>query len=361
MPFAIPTLPETRALSRDFLAAYLAGGADLPPNSRARVLSDGNAGLAFGAYQFIARLATEFLPDTASAEFLDRWANIFLNGRQAATFSEGSITVTGVEGTFVPVGTLLAGGGASFEVLVQTTVGDTVTPVPIRATTAGTAGNLVAGAALAFTTAIAGVDAAALVVSLSGGVDTESDASLRDRVLERIRKPPMGGDADDYVAWARAVPGVTRAWTSPGELGPGSVTLRFMMDDLRADAGGFPTADDVATVQTYMDERRPVAVQDFIVAAPVPEPIDFTITGLSSNTPGTRTNIAASVATMLREKAAPARAVNGTRVPAQTIYAAWVAEAAMAAVGVDHFDLAMSDHVMPYNGALAVLGEITYA
>jgi uncharacterized phage protein gp47/JayE len=72
------------------------------------------------------------------------------------------------------------------------------------------------------------------VVQLTGGTDQETDDELRLRVLTRIRQPPMGGDADDYVAWALAVPGVTRAWCSPLEMGIGTVTVRVMCDDLRA-------------------------------------------------------------------------------------------------------------------------------
>ena len=38
-----------------------------------------------------------------------------------------------------------------------------------------------------------------------------SGRNCSGRILERIRRPPHGGDSDDYVAWAK-VPGVTRAW-----------------------------------------------------------------------------------------------------------------------------------------------------
>ena len=90
---------------------------------------------------------------------------------------------------------------------------------------------------------------------LDGGTDEETDEELRARVLRRIRQPPMGGDAYDYVAWALAVPGVTRAWCSPLEMGIGTVTVRFMMDDLRADNDGFPIADDIAVGRRLSRQR----------------------------------------------------------------------------------------------------------
>ena len=82
---------------------------------------------------------------------------------------------------------------------------------------------------------------------LTGGTDTETDDQLRARILHRIQNPPMGGAQADYVTWALAVPGVTRAWAAP-EQGPGTITVRFLMDDLRADDDGWPTPADVQAV-----------------------------------------------------------------------------------------------------------------
>lgn len=70
----------------------------------------------------------------------------------------------------------------------------------IAALTAGSAGNLTPGVALSPSAAIAGVESAATVVLLVGGTDEEGVEALRDRVLFRLQRPPMGGDADDYVA-----------------------------------------------------------------------------------------------------------------------------------------------------------------
>src|SRR5262249_34671036 len=139
--------------------------------------------------------------------------------------------------------------------------------VPVRALDPGTVGNVDAGEFLSVSTTIAGVDANAEVVSLAGGTDTENDDDLRIRVLERIRQPPQGGAAHDYVRWAKAVPGVTRAWVSPNEMGIGTVTVRVMIDDVRADNDGFPHEADIAPVTAYIDTQRPVAVKDFWVLA----------------------------------------------------------------------------------------------
>ena len=94
----------------------------------------------------------------------------------------------------------------------------------------GSMTNLEVGDKLIIVTQVTGVDPTATITEMVGGTDQETDDELRVRVLERIQKPPMGGDADDYVQWALSFPGVTRAWCSPKEMGLGTVTVRFMME-----------------------------------------------------------------------------------------------------------------------------------
>jgi uncharacterized phage protein gp47/JayE len=187
---------------------------------------------------------------------------------------------------------------------------------------------------------------------LTGGTDTETDDELRARVLQRIREPPMGGDANDYVQWALQVPGVTRAWCSPLEMGMGTVTVRFLMDDLRASDDGWPTDADIQTVSDYINSVRPVAVRDIFIEAPVKQPVDVYITDLVQDTPSTRVAIEQSLQAMLEVYAAPG----------QTIYAAWKAAAVMNTPNVQSFDmLNMQDDVMLSPGHMAVLGNIIYA
>lgn len=368
MAWTTPTLKEIRELVRDAVTARLGSG-PMIANSVLRVLSDANAGLAHLTLRYVDWLSRQFLPDTAEGEWLrERHARIWLGGWKEATFASGTISATGVEGAIVPEGTRLsAGSGASvieYATTEQKTIGATATTIPVKALTAGAVGNLDAGAAISFSTAISEVDGGATVVTLAGGADEESEDDLRSRVLFRIRNPPMGGDADDFVRWALEVPGVTRAWCSPLEMGVGTATLRFMMDDLRSTTdpmtSGFPTDSDITIVKAYIDAKRPVAVKDFFVAAPIPRPINITISNLSSDDASTRANIKDSISSMLHDRASPAFAVNGVGQPAQTIYAAWVSEAIMLAAGVEYFHLISSDEVMESPGHMAVLGTVFY-
>jgi uncharacterized phage protein gp47/JayE len=178
----------------------------------------------------------------------------------------------------------------------------------------------------------------------------ETDEELRTRVLLRIREPPMGGDKTDYVEWALRVPGVTRAWCYPLEMGMGTVSVRFMMDHLRADNGGFPTPDDVDAVRAYLDTVRPVAIKDFFVEAPIPNPINVHITWLDADNAATRAAITNSLLNEFFVRS----------MPGQTWYRAWTDEGIMGATGVNAYDIGASDVAMPDTGHMAVLGDVTY-
>jgi len=350
-----PTLRQTRELVRGEVKTYLSG-ASFIGNSVIRVLSDATAGLAHLTLRYIDWLARMLLPDTAEDEWLDRHGAIWLVnadgtvGRKAATLATGSATMTGLAGTVVPFGTQLTRGDITYETLNTITISPGPTAVNIRAIDPGIAGNLDAGETLDVIVPVAGLDGTATVVTLTGGIDQESDAYLRERILDRIRHPPMGGSQTDYEQWAKSVPGVTRAWCAPLEMGMGTVTVRFMMDDLRASNGGFPLPADVTSVQNYMNIKRPVAVKDFFVEAPTPFGLVMTISNLVVDSASTRQAIHDSVAAMLFEKA----------VPGQTVYRSWVDEGVAAATGVDHYDLVFDDMPMPDAGSLAIVGSINF-
>jgi uncharacterized phage protein gp47/JayE len=372
MPWTTPTLRDVRSLVRDAIRGQLPGADASVPNSVLRVISDAQGGLCHLTLQYVDWLALQLMPDTAELEWLDRFAAIWLinadgtSGRKNATPSSGSATFSGAALSVIPQYAQLTGGAEFlFETTEQITINDAgLGEGNIRAITTGSGGNLEPGATLSFEAPPAGVDATVTVIELKGGADVETDDQLRVRLLLRIQQPPMGGAAHDYVQWALAVPGVSRAWCAPLEQGIGTVTVRFMCDDLRATddplTNGFPLPEDIARVRGYLDFVRPVTTKDFQVVAPIPEPIDFRVVNLVEDTASVRGAIENSIDAMLYEKAAPAHSIEGIMVLAQTIYAAWVADAAMDAAGVEHFDLEMEDHLMPTNGSLAVRGAITW-
>ena len=143
---------------------------------------------------------------------------------------------------------------------------------------------------------------------------------------------------------------MTRVWAAP-EQGSGTITVRFLMDDLRAHDDGWPTPADVTAVALYIDQKRPVTVMGCYVLAPIKQFINITIANLVPDTPEVQAEIEASIQAVLFEMAAPG----------QTIYAAWVSFAIMSSPSVQSFQLVTtSDYAMPSLGHMAVVGTILY-
>jgi uncharacterized phage protein gp47/JayE len=357
MPWTTPTLRQVRETVRGEITTSL-GRASFVGNSVLRVMADCTAAVCHLTLRYLDWVTLQLLPDTAEHEWLDRHADIWLvnadgsTGRKVGTFANGTVTVTGTNGVVIPQGSRLSGAdGWPYETTEQVFASDVGVPVTVAALNAGADGNKELGDILSFDTGISGVDGEAPVILIDGGVDPENDDELRQRVLRRIQQPPMGGAAYDYEAWALAVPGVTRAWAA-SEMGIGTVSVRFMMDDLRASNEGFPLGSDIEVVSTYINSKRPVTVKECYVMSPVRYPVDLHIVNLVPDTEAIRAAIQASVEQMLFYYAAPG----------QTIFTAWKYSAVMGAEGVISFDMAdVEDDIMPTIGHVAVLGDLYFS
>lgn len=339
---------------RDFVTAQL-GAVALIPNSVIRIMADAKAALAHMVLLYVDWLAKQLLPDTAEKEWLDRHGVIWLTnsdgskGRQSAVYAEGSFSFTGNPGAILPQFTQLQIGTVLYETTEEITIGSTDTEAPVSCLTPGLAGNLDPGTIVSMVDSVGGIDRGATVVSMSGGVDEEEDDSLRERVLFRIQNPPMGGAAADYVRWARSVPGVTRAWANQ-EMGPGTITVRFMMDSVRADNYGLPNEDDLSAVRSYLDTQRPVTVKDYFVEAPIPLFYSVSISALEDDSETVKGAIEVQLSRMQFQRAAPG----------QKLYRSWVDEAISRATGEDHHELTF-DTITPANaGEMPILNDIIY-
>jgi len=71
-------------------------------------LISGIAGRDFDLYKFLQLAFRQLFPDTAIGEFLDRWGNFKGINRNPATTAAGLITATGIDGSIVPIASLLS-------------------------------------------------------------------------------------------------------------------------------------------------------------------------------------------------------------------------------------------------------------
>ena len=348
MPLERPTLTELIAQTQ---ADALARAQIDDPLRRADVMVYARvlAGLIHGIYGLAEWMSRQIIPDTAESEYLGRWASVWGVARKGASVATGTVAFTVQAGAVIPSGVLLqALDGQQYETTGPAAGTVPTLTAPLQAVLPGAIGNRTAGQALTLVSPVAGVQASALASELSGGADVESDDLLRARLLARISMPPQGGSASDYKAWALAVAGVTRAWVTPSELGPGTVVIRFVRD---ADASLIPDAGEVATVQAYIDQRRPVTAA-VTVLAPTSAPLNFTITGLVPDTPALRAAVEAELADLVRREASPGGTLLLSRIRA----------AISATAGETDYTLVSPvANVVAAAGAITTMGVVTWA
>ncbi len=320
---------------------------DVLRHSDAEVLARVLAGATHGLYGYLDYLSQQLLPDTAT-DFLDRHGSLFGILRKSAARATGSVTLTTTAGVVIPAGTVLRRADQTlYETVAEQTATGTTLAVDVQAQVAGEAGNASASTPLTLVSPIAGVASSVVAGTLSGGADLEDDEAYRARILARWRQAPHGGSWQDYVAWALEVEGVTRAWCSPEELGPGTVTLRFVRDD---DASPIPDAGEVATVAAHIAEVRPVTASVTVVA-PVAAPLTFTISGLLPATTAVRAAVESALRALLRRESEPG----------EPLLISHIREAISTAAGeYDHALVSPSADVTHGTGAMATFGSISW-
>ena len=350
MSFSRPTLQALVDRVRSDVLSRLSTD-DVLRRADAEVYARVMGGVAHGLYGFVDWLAQQLLYDTAEAEYLERWATIWGVSRKAAAQATGTVTFTVQTGAVVASDTLLqALDGVQYQTTADATGTAPTYTAPVIAVVAAASGNRSAGQQMTLVSPVAGVMPTAVAGELSGGADVETDDALRSRLLSRIQAPPQGGSESDYVTWALEVAGVTRAWVYPQELGAGTVTVRFVRDLDGTGAAIVPDTTEVAAVQSYIDQLRPVTAQ-VTVLAPVAVPLNFAISGLLPDTTSVRTAIEAELQDLLLREASPGGTILLSRISA----------AISAAAGEsDHVLTSPSANVVSTTGQISTMGTITW-
>lgn len=349
MAFERPTLPQLIDQGAAEFESRLPGVLARVRRSLVGVINRVLAAGLSALYQYAEWLNKQAWPDQADAEFLGEHGARWGVTRTEAVAATGTARLTGTDGVTVPLGTTLQrADGVLYATTAEGTVAAGQALIAVQAQTLGQAGNAGINTALSLTTPISGVATAATAyTALAGGADEEADDAYRARILQRIRQAPHGGSADDYLAWALEVAGVTRAWVYPGEQGAGTVVLRFMRDDDAASA--IPDAGEVAAVQTYIDARRPVTAAVSVVA-PVAVALNFTIQ-LTPNTAAVKGAVEAELTDLIRREA----------MPGGTLLLSHLREAVSVAAGeTDHVMTVPAANVVYATGQIATMGVITW-
>ena len=273
MPYAIPSFEFLRA-------NYLRDVKNLDPQAHVDADSDNHirgsatASAVHGLYHHQNWIARQILPSTADPENLEQHAANRGMYLKPAAKADGTITLAATAGTVPAFGaglavTYLAGeAGEEIPLSIVATEGWPGGPAPAEGITlaaqAGQAGNFPAlnNALVTVQTAPDGI-ASEASATMYGGADAETHEALLARLLFRMRNPPSGGIATDYVLWAMEVPGITWAKCYPARRGIGTVDVVVLSSN------GIPGPQLVAAVQSHVDAKRPVTCPDCMAFAPV--------------------------------------------------------------------------------------------
>ena len=335
-----PTLPELIARVQSDTESRL--GKKAMRWTLVPVLSRVIAGVSHTLHGHIAFVLRQIFSSTAEGAYLERRASEYGIYRKQATPAVGTVTFTGTG--VVPEGTQIqTEDGAVYVTTAESSDGS----APIRAAVAGKTGNADAGIELTLVSPIAGIQSVCFASELTGGADAEDDEALRERLLYRQKTPPKAGTKADYVKWALEVPGVTRAWCFPKELGQGHVTVRFMTDGMTEN--GVPNETMIKAVAYHITEEMPVTAV-LHVFAPVPKKLDMTI-DILPDTPQIRKKVEGAIASAIYVEAVPSGAILFTTL-----------DRAVASVSeVQSYRItAPSDDIACAKGEIFVPGKITF-
>lgn len=322
MPYQRKTLSTLFAEVAADISSALEGADALLRFAVLKIVGKVQAGLCnlqFGYLDWIARMAVPF---TAEDEHLEGWAALKKVYRKPASQAQLTAQFPGTAGKTLSAGTqVVRGDGVTYTSSTTGTVDVSGNvSVTIVADVAGTAGNADAGTSVSLAVAVDGIQQGGSITgSVRAGADIELDDDLRTRMLDAYQNEPQGGGVEDYVEWALAVTGVTRAWCAPNGFGAGTVVVYTMWDNAEASHNGFPQGTDGVSQNDKGPAGLPRAtvaagdqlvVADAIVASepvtalvyscsPIANSLTVTLSGLTGTSATTRAAISSSIADAL--------------------------------------------------------------
>ncbi len=248
---------------------------DLTVGSTLRAILEANAALALWLQWLIVQVLATTRAATSNGTDLDSFVADFSVTRLPASQAAGQATFSRFTSTLqalIQPGTTLrtSDGSQTFTVTVNTTnpawnvaqsgyilgAGISNVTVPISAVTAGSAGNVQAGAISLLASAVPGVDLVTNAAPLAGGLDPEADTALRIRfgsfLSSLARSTPL--------AIGYAIQSVQQglSYTLQENVSPdGSLRMGSFVVTVD-DGSGSPASALLARVATAVDAFRPI-------------------------------------------------------------------------------------------------------
>ncbi len=197
-----------------------------------------------------------------TGEDLDARASEYGLKRKPGTKATGVVQVEGVDGAVIPKGSLFSSeSGLLFEAVEDAVVELLKASISVKALEEGTLYNLPALKVNTMPVVISGIASCTNQSPITGGSDTESDESLRERIFLRLQSPSTSGNKAHYHQWALEVEGVGDARVIPQMNGAGTVGVIPVTVDKRK-----PSQEAIDLVFTFIEENRPIGATVAVIA-----------------------------------------------------------------------------------------------
>lgn len=358
MAWQIRSLDDASAAIRGAFRRWLPGTDTALKNNFVTVVVKVLAGLSHEFELRMGYLARQLFASTAALPFLRlKGADVGIFQKPASS-AAGAIQGAGEANRLYPEGVRFVSGNNTY-VSTQPAQAATLGAVTfqVRAQDKGSVTNRDAGGILTLADPglhpTLGSTWTVTADGLGGGADIEDVEEFRARVLFRQANPPGAGKLSDYERIVREVPGVLKAWAYRDSITPSFLVVFFLFDGR---PNRIPTAGDVLVVQAALDDARLIRVNDSVVVAPTPEPLNPVIANLTNDTQEVRAAIAAAIDAVLYERARP-----GVASDVFVLSRSWISEAVSQVTGEDRHKLNWPATDLPYtNGRYPVIGTVTF-
>ena len=283
-----PTPSELRDQILTDIESGLGQSVPLLSKSVFRIIATAVGGVLSLLYRYGAWVREQIFTQTMNSDSLILRAAEYGMRRTPATKWTGTIEITGTDDTVVALGTLFQYDGIVYRTTAAVTISGTTT-ASAESLETGDEVDRIEGDIMEIVTPQTGVDKEATVTAVSqSGEDAEGDTSFRSRIMARQSRAPQGGAAADFVAWAREVSGVVKAFAF--NTGSGEVTV-YPLVGYDAD-DRLPDSSKLTEVQTYVGSTERCPLTASVVAAALSEvTFNITVTTLNPDTTALRTSI----------------------------------------------------------------------
>lgn len=236
-------------------------------------------GVIAGIYADQRKIADDAFPQSARHDALARHLDLYFgSGFKEATQAVGTASVSGVTGTVYSIGTefVYEPNGNTYQSTESITLTTGTTgAIAIQSIATGQSQNLLSGAALKLSSPPAGsLSDAETLTAISDGRNDETDSEAAQRVIDRVRFPPAGGNKQDYRGWAIASDAsvidanIVRFIFGPGTVGIVVIAGTTNIDEALNNGDPIirtPSQALIDIVQDYIDARKPLTDCAFVI------------------------------------------------------------------------------------------------